>query len=56
MNIIKTSFMTQYWALPKDIAHIFGYKSPTKLLTSYRAFCRERPNYFNPVMSFREIG
>lgn len=55
MNILKASFIPQYWALPKDIAHIFGYKSPTKLLSEFRSFCKKRPNYFKPVMPYREI-
>ncbi|TLQ49310.1 hypothetical protein FEZ33_01375 [Ruoffia tabacinasalis] len=55
MNIIKATFTPQYWALPKDIALIFGYKSPTKLLTSFRAFCDSRPNYFNPTKPYREL-
>lgn len=53
MNIIKATFTPQYWALPKDIALIFGYKSPTKLLTSFRAFCDGRPNYFNPTKPYK---
>lgn len=55
MNIIKATFTPQYWALPKDIALIFGYKSPTKLLTSFRAFCDSRPNFFNPTKPYRDL-
>lgn len=45
LTVVKTP---QYWAFPKDIARITGYKSPTKLLKSFRDFCEARPNYFKP--------
>lgn len=55
MNIVKVNFTPQYWAFPKDIALIFGYKSPTKLLRAFRGFCDSRPNYFKPTMPYREL-
>lgn len=55
MEIVKVREVTQFWAFPKDIAHIFGYKSPTKLLRAYREFCEVRPNYFKPMLPYREI-
>lgn len=48
MEVLKVREATPLWAFPKDIAKLFGYKSPTKLLTSFRDFCEKRPNYFNP--------
>ena len=54
MKVITARKISQVWAFPKDIAKIFGYKSPTKLLTAFRQFCDERPNFFYPYKPYQE--
>lgn len=56
MNIVTAIPITQYWAYPADIAVMFGYKYPTKILASFREFCDSRPNYFNPATPYLENG
>lgn len=52
MKVVTASFTPQYWGYPRDIAHIFGYKSPTLLLREFRQFCDKRPNYFKPAKPY----
>lgn len=49
MELLTIRETKQIYAFPKDIGLMFGRKAPSRLLTSFRAFCDSRPNYFNPI-------
>lgn len=49
MIVLETVKATQKYAFRKDIAMMFGYKSPERLLKDFRDFADDNPNYFRPI-------
>lgn len=49
MNLVTAKKLNQVYAYQKDIALIFGYKHPQRLLKAFRDICDERPSYFFPI-------
>jgi len=45
---------TQKYASRQDIAKIFGYKDPSKLLASFKKHADENPDYYKPVQPYIE--
>lgn len=52
MQLVQTKKVTQKYASRQDIAKIFGYKDPSKLLVSFRKHADENPNYYDPVQPY----
>lgn len=48
MTIVQTKTKTQQYATKKDIARIFCYKDPTKLLKSFREYADNNESKFHP--------
>lgn len=54
MNVVQAFPVAQYWAYPKDLSIMFGYKNLAGMLKDFRGFAKSRPNYFSPVKPFIE--
>ena len=54
MQLLQTEYTTQKYASRKDIAEIFGYKDPSKLLAGFKKHADENPNYYKPVKPYVE--
>lgn len=50
--MLLTETMSQKYASRKNIADIFGYKDPTKLLRDFRNFADDNPSYFRPYKPY----
>lgn len=48
MDLLKIRTQSQHWATRKDIARIFCYKDPTRLLKDFREYADEHPKAFDP--------
>ncbi|MGF3113731.1 hypothetical protein [Facklamia sp. P9177] len=51
MEIVKVRSVIQMWIYPKDVQRLIGKKQTSTyyFLKDFREFCKDRPNYFNPV-------
>lgn len=52
MEVMTVKTKSQQYAMTKDIAKIFGYKDPAKLLKEYREFADSNPNVFKPYRPY----
>jgi len=52
MTIIQAVKKSQQLATRKDIAMIFGYKDPTRLLKDFRDYADHHPNAFLPYKPY----
>lgn len=52
MQILQAKKINQQYASRKDIAKIFGYKDPTKLLKGFRDLADTNPNMFKPYTPY----
>lgn len=52
MEILQAKKKTQQFAFTKDIASIFGYKDPVKLLKGFREYADSHPSAFNPYKPY----
>lgn len=52
MEILQAKKKTQQFAFTKDIARIFGYKDPVKLLKGFRDYVDDHPAAFNPYKPY----
>lgn len=48
MKVLTVLNKTQQYAFKKDIAKIFGYKDPSKLLKGFREYANSSPGAFKP--------
>lgn len=52
MEIIKAKIKTQQYASRKEIARIFCYKDPSKLLKGFKEYADGHPNAFYPYKPY----
>lgn len=52
MQLVQATRMTQQYASRKDIAKIFGYADPTRLLQAFRKVADEQSNLFHPYTPY----
>ena len=52
MQLVQARKVTQKYASRQDIAKIFGYKDPSKLLVSFRGHADDNPDYYKPVQPY----
>lgn len=52
MQVIEVKTMAQRYAFKKDVAKLFSYKDPTKLLKGFRDYADEHPNVFLPYKPY----
>lgn len=52
MTIFEIKIKTQQFAMTKDIARIFGYKDPAKLLKGFREYSDSNPKAFKPYKPY----
>lgn len=52
MQLLQAKTKTQQFATRKDIARIFCYKDPTRLLQSFREYAESNPKAFYPHKPF----
>lgn len=55
MYIISSKKILQIYMLPKDIKRVTGYKSVTRFLNAFKAFCKERPQHFGGQKPYLEM-
>lgn len=52
MNIVHVKTVKQQYAMTKDIARLFGYKSPARLLKEFRDYADANPSVFAPYKPY----
>lgn len=52
MQLVHSEKTTQKYARAGEIADIFGYASPSRLLRRFREFADDNEGYFDPVKPY----
>lgn len=52
MIYLEAEKTTQKYASRQDIAKIFGYKDPSKLLVAFKKHADRNPDYYKPVKPY----